>query len=131
MLNQKGGVGKTSTCYHLGGTLAQLGRRVLLVDNDPQASLTQGFLGPQATRQLEPAETIAAAYAQEAIPDQVIRPAGVAGVDLLAGSRHAASYNVPDAHDADWSTQTALREFIADVGSRYDVVLIDCPPNLH
>jgi chromosome partitioning protein len=131
LLNQKGGVGKTSTCYHLAGTLAQLGRRVLLVDNDPQASLTQGFLGPQATRQLEPAETIAAAYALEAIPDQVIRPAGVAGVDLLAGSRHAASYNVPDAHDADWSTQTALREFIADVGPRYDVVLIDCPPNLH
>ena len=45
MLNQKGGVGKTSTCYHLAGTLAQQERRVLLVDNDPQASLTQGFWG--------------------------------------------------------------------------------------
>ena len=66
-LNQKGGVGKTSTCYHLAGTLAQAGRRVLLVDNDPQASLTQGFLGPQATRKLDPAETIAAVYQQEAI----------------------------------------------------------------
>lgn len=131
LLNQKGGVGKTSTCYHLAGTLAQLGRRVLLVDNDPQASLTQGFLGPQATRQLDPAETIAAVYPQEAIADQVIRPAGIAGVDLLAGSRHAASYNVPDAHAADWPTQVALREFLADVSPRYDVVLIDCPPNLH
>ena len=67
-LNQKGGVGKTSTCYHLAGTLAQAGRRVLLVDNDPQASLTQGFLGPQVTRQLDPAETIAAVYQQEADP---------------------------------------------------------------
>ena len=55
MLNQKGGVGKTSTCYHLSGTLAQLGRRVLLVDNDPQASLTQGFLGPDVMRALAPA----------------------------------------------------------------------------
>ena len=72
-LNQKGGVGKTSTCYHLAGTLAQSGRRVLLVDNDPQASLTQGFLGPQVTRQLDPAETIAAVYQQEAVPDQVLR----------------------------------------------------------
>ena len=53
-LNQKGGVGKTSTCYHLAGTLAQAGRRVLLVDNDPQASLTQGFLGPQVTRRPRP-----------------------------------------------------------------------------
>src|SRR5512135_1293369 len=77
LLNQKGGVGKTSTCYHLAGTLAQLGRRVLLVDNDPQASLTQGFLGPQATRQLEPAETIAAAYSQDAIAGQVVRDVGV------------------------------------------------------
>src|SRR5690242_15589013 len=48
-LNQKGGVGKTSTCHHLAGTLAQMGRRVLLLDNDPQASLTQGFWGPVAT----------------------------------------------------------------------------------
>jgi chromosome partitioning protein len=82
LLNQKGGVGKTSTCYHLAGTLAQLGRRVLLVDNDPQSSLTQGFLGPQATRQINPAETIAGIYSQDALPDQAIRPTGVAGVDL-------------------------------------------------
>src|SRR4051794_24289070 len=98
MLNQKGGVGKTSTCYHLSATLAQLGRRVLLVDNDPQSSLTQGFLGPQATRQLEPTETIAGVYSQDAVLGRVIRPTGVAGVDLVAGSRRAASFNVPDPH---------------------------------
>jgi chromosome partitioning protein len=131
LLNQKGGVGKTSTCYHLSGTLAQLGRRVLLVDNDPQASLTQGFLGPQATRQLAPVETIASVYAQEAIADQVIRPSGIPSLDLLAGSRHAASYNAPDAHAADWPTQTALRDFLSDIDLHYDFVLIDCPPNLH
>ena len=66
-LNQKGGVGKTSTCYHLAGTLALAGRRVLLVDNDPQASLTQGFFGPQVTRKFDPTETIVAVYQQEAI----------------------------------------------------------------
>src|SRR5262245_20566353 len=48
LLNQKGGVGKTSTCHHLAGTLAKMGRRVLLMDNDPQSSLTQGLLGPDA-----------------------------------------------------------------------------------
>ncbi len=50
LLNQKGGVGKTSTCHHVSGALAGVGRRVLLVDNDPQASLTQGFfLGRQSS----------------------------------------------------------------------------------
>ena len=74
MLNQKGGVGKTSTCFHLSGTLAQLGRRVLLVDNDPQASLTQGFLGPDVMRALAPGETIASLYAgEDPLPGQVIR----------------------------------------------------------
>jgi chromosome partitioning protein len=130
-LNQKGGVGKTSTCYHLAGTLAQAGRRVLLVDNDPQASLTQGFLGPQVTRRLDPAETIAAVYQQEAVPEQVLRATEFPNVELLAGSRLAASFNVPDPHRADWPLQTALRDFLADVRGRYDMVLIDCPPNLH
>ena len=45
LLNQKGGVGKTSTCHHLAGTLAQAGKRVLLIDTDPQASLTPRVLG--------------------------------------------------------------------------------------
>lgn len=130
MLNQKGGVGKTSTCYHLAGTLSQLGRRVLLVDNDPQASLTQGFLGPQATRQLDPSESIASVYTQDAIAETVIRYAGIPGVDLLPGSRHATDINVPSPHSADWATQTALRDFLGEV-TGYDLILIDCPPNLH
>ena len=94
-LNQKGGVGKTSICYHLAGTLAQSGRRVLLVDNHPQASLTQGFLGPPMTRHLDSAETIAAVYQQEAIPDQILRATEIPNVDLLAGSLLVASFNVP------------------------------------
>jgi chromosome partitioning protein len=130
-LNQKGGVGKTSTCYHLAGTLAQSGRRVLLVDNDPQASLTQGFLGPDATRRLGVAETIAAVYDQVALPEQVIHTTGVAGVELLAGSRLASRFNVPEPHQTDWLLQVALREFLGEVRDRYDFVLIDCPPNLH
>src|SRR5262249_16982823 len=58
-LNQKGGVGKTSTVHHLGGTLARRGLQVLVVDADPQASLTQGLLGPDAAEDLDPRETIA------------------------------------------------------------------------
>src|SRR4051794_39236696 len=131
-LNQKGGVGKTSTCHHLAGTLAKAGRRVLLVDNDPQASLTQGFWGPVATHELDPASTVAALYAgDEPFPEQVIRPTGVAGIDLLPGSRVATDYNVPRPHEAPTDVQACLRSFLAEVRGRYDLVLIDCPPNLH
>jgi chromosome partitioning protein len=132
MLNQKGGVGKTSTTHHLAGTLAQLGHRVLAVDNDPQASLTQGFLGPQVTRLIPGNQTVASVYAgDEPYPEQIIRPSGVEGIDLVAGSKLAARFNVPEPHLAGYELQTCLREFLGQVDGRYGLVLIDCPPNLH
>lgn len=132
MLNQKGGVGKTSTCHHLAGTLALQGRRVLLVDNDPQASLTQGFWGPVATRQLPAAATVAALYQGDApFPDQVIRPTGIERIDLLPGSRHATRHNRPEPYRVEPEVQTCLREFLTEVRADYDLVLIDCPPNLY
>lgn len=131
-LNQKGGVGKTSTCYHLGGVLAGAGRRVLLVDADPQSSLTQGFLGPQGARGLDPATTIDAILAGDApFAEQVVRPTGVSGLDLVPGSRHAARHNIPLPHLADWTQQVSLRDFLAPMDAGYDLVLIDVPPNLH
>jgi chromosome partitioning protein len=132
MLNQKGGVGKTSCTHHLAGTLAQSGRRVLLLDNDPQASLTQGFWGPVATGQLDPSATIAALYAgEDPFPEQVIRPTGIEGIDLVPGSKVATDYNMPRPGAAPAGLQVCLRSLLAEVRDRYDLVLIDCPPNLH
>jgi chromosome partitioning protein len=132
MLNQKGGVGKTSCAHHLAGTLAQMGRRVLLVDNDPQSSLTQGLWGPVVARQTDPAATIAAIYAGDfPYPDQIIHPTAIPGIELIPGSRRSTSHNVPDPHLADPEAQTCLRTFLDEVRARYDLVMIDCPPNLH
>jgi chromosome partitioning protein len=132
LLNQKGGVGKTSTCHHLAGTLAAEGRRILLLDNDPQASLSQGFWGPVATAGLDPDETIAAIYAGlDPFPEQVIKPTGIEGIDLIAGSKRATDFNVPRPFEAPAEAQACLRAFLADVRDRYGLVLIDCPPNLH
>jgi chromosome partitioning protein len=131
LLNEKGGVGKTSTCHHLAGTLAQLGKRVLLVDNDPQSSLTQGLWGPDAARSLDPSATLAAVYrGEDPFPEAVIRPAGPAGIDLLPGSRAVNPFNLPDPHALPYEAQHGLRSFLDPIRGRYDLVLIDCPPNL-
>lgn len=132
LLNQKGGVGKSSSAYHLGGTWARAGLSVCLIDNDPQASLTQGFWGPQATREVDPAGSVAALYdpASMAIPEALIRPTGFAGLAIVPGSRALTEANMRP--PAEWSeSQAGMRDFLDEARSAFDVVVIDCPPNLH
>ena len=64
VMNQKGGSGKTSTCFHLAGALAETDHRTLLIDIDPQGSLSQGFLGPSLVESL-PAELTTASILDE------------------------------------------------------------------
>src|SRR5215472_4101497 len=91
LLNQKGGVGKSSTCFHLSATLAKAGRRILLIDNDPQASLTQGFFGPEAMRACGFGESVAALY----------------DPDFAAVSEAIIIDNPPNLHLCGWAALTA------------------------
>jgi chromosome partitioning protein len=132
LLNQKGGVGKTSSAYHLGGSLSRLGKRVLLVDNDPQASLTQGFIGPEGMHAIPAAASVAAAYDPDAEPiaSTLIRPTPYKGLSIIPGSPTLTAYNMLPA--GEWGrSQGGLRAVLADVADDVDLVLIDCPPNLH
>jgi chromosome partitioning protein len=131
MVNMKGGVSKTSTTYHLAGTLAAMGRRILLVDGDPQSSLTAGFWGPAAASAMDPAATIAALFDGSEPPAyQVVHVTGIKGIDIIPGSMAAADYNIPRPFEADERLQFCLATALADISLSYDLVLIDGPPNL-
>jgi chromosome partitioning protein len=130
-LNKKGGVGKTSTVHHLGGTLARRGRRVLLVDADPQASLSQGLLGAEPAEDLDPRRTIAAICDESGVsaPRDLVHPTPFPNLWLLPGHDAAARYNDPEP----WATglrQYALRDALAEIAADFDLVLIDCPPHI-
>ena len=131
MLNRKGGCGKTSTCHHLAGAFAREGRRVLLVDMDPQASLTQGLFGPQVTESLDPRATVAGLFDDGVDPDPatLIRPTAFEKIAIVAGSNSLDDYNIPRPQETG-NLQLTLRQFLREARDHYDVALIDCPPNL-
>jgi chromosome partitioning protein len=130
-LNRKGGVGKTSTVHHLAGTLARRGLRILVVDADPQSSLTQGLLGPDVAEDLDPRETIAALFDETGLvtPRGLVRPTPFNGVFLLAGSEAAERFNDPNPWESGMR-QFVLRDALADAGEGFDLVMIDCPPHI-
>jgi chromosome partitioning protein len=132
-MNQKGGVGKTTCTQHVGAALALAGRRVLLVDTDPQGSLTQGFWGPEAFYGYAAARTVAAVLlGDDPYPDDVVRPTGaVEGLDLVPGATATGRVNEGGSWRHDFPAQRRLRDFLAELADRYDLCLIDCQPTLN
>lgn len=131
VVNRKGGCSKTSTCYHLSGAFSQMGYRVLLVDLDPQANLTQGFFGPVATEELPPQKTALAVFRDdlEPLPEKVILSTPFENISIVAGASALEDFNRSEPTKAG-QLQTALRMFLAEASGSFDITLLDCPPNL-
>ncbi|MCA9285550.1 MAG: ParA family protein [Phycisphaerales bacterium] len=122
LLNQKGGVGKTTTTTNLAAAIAEAGRRVLVIDLDPQAHLTLHLgiepAGPTVYDLLIDPELPSEACVVEARPNLDLVPSVV---DLAAAETELAA--VPDRN-------RLLQRRLAALSSRYEFVLFDCPPSL-
>ena len=121
----KGGIGKTSTCVNLGASLAEMGQRVLLVDIDPQAALTQS-LG------INPAELSRSIYDALADPDlslaEIIIPSKIAGLDIVPSNINLAVADLQFSGRV--GRERMLKKKLAPLKGNYDLILIDCGPTL-
>ena len=127
IFNQKGGVGKTTSTINLGASLAELGRRVLLVDFDPQGGLSLG-LGVNA-HQLPLEQTVYyALMTPTADVDQIVLKSSVAGLDFLPANRDLGTAETT--LGAEIGGQQYLKRALTPLKEYYDVILIDCQPTM-
>ncbi|ETI66213.1 MULTISPECIES: ParA family protein [Neobacillus] len=122
--NQKGGVGKTTTSVNLGACLAYIGKRVLLVDTDPQGNATSGI----GIEKAEVEQCIYDVLVDDVEAKAVIKPTSVENLYAIPATIQLAGAEIELVPTI--SREVRLKRALGEVKDQFDYIIIDCPPSL-
>lgn len=122
--NQKGGVGKTTTCVNVASYMAAMGKKVLLIDMDPQGNATSG-VGIEKTSSTK---TIYNVIDGDAIVDEVILSTDIPNLDFIPATVDLAGAEIDLVQLP--NRENIIKNRLARVRNKYDYIFIDCPPSL-